>query len=114
MTNYLKTLNLKKVEHPYVAPQVQDAETIERETKKENDEFSDLYKRFNEVNDVATQQKKDKEIIGLIDDIKDEDNPFKNTFKTKPEDIFIDDDAFDDFDQNDKKRFLMIFCRMKI
>ena len=114
MTNYLKTLNLKKVEHPYVVPQVQDAKTIERETKKENDELSDLYKKFNEVNDVATQQKKDKEIIGLIDDIKDEDNPFKNTFKTKPEDIFIDDDAFDDFDQNDKKQFLMIFCRMKI
>ena len=31
---YTKTLNIKKIEHPYVEPQVQDAETIEKETKK--------------------------------------------------------------------------------
>ena len=52
-----KDLEHKKIEHPYVKRQVQDAETIERETKK-NDEFLDLYKKFNEVNDAATQQKK--------------------------------------------------------
>ena len=44
----------KKIEHPHVKLQVQDAETIERETKKENDEFANLYKKFNEVNDAAT------------------------------------------------------------
>ena len=52
-----KDLEHKKIEHPYVERQVQDTETIERETKK-NDEFLDLYKKFNEVNDAATQQKK--------------------------------------------------------
>ena len=44
----------KKIEHPHVKLQVQDAETIERETKKENDEFVNLYKKSNEVNDAAT------------------------------------------------------------
>ena len=32
-----KDLEHKKIEHPYVEPQVQDAETIEIETKKENE-----------------------------------------------------------------------------
>ena len=30
----------------------------------------------------------------------DYDNPFKDTFKADPEDVFIDDNLFDDFDQN--------------
>ena len=76
-----KDLKHKKVEHPYVELQVQDAEKIEREAKKENEKFLDLYKKFNEVNDAATQQKKDNEVIDLIDDIKDEGNPFNDTFK---------------------------------
>ena len=75
------------------------------ETKKENDEFLDLHKKFNEVNDAATRQKKDNEVIDLIDDIKDQDNPFNDTFKADPEYIFIDDNLFDSFDQNDKKRY---------
>ena len=37
--------------------------------------------KFNEVNDAAAQQKKDNEITDLIDDIKDEDDPFRDTFK---------------------------------
>ena len=49
-----KDLELKIVEHPYVEPTVQDAETIENETKKGNDKFLDLYKNFNKVNDAAT------------------------------------------------------------
>ena len=83
-----KDLQHKKVEHPYVEPQVQDAEKIERETKKENDEFLDLYKTFNEVNDAATQQKKDNEVPDLIDDIKDEGNPFNVPLK-QTEKIFL-------------------------
>ena len=62
-------LEHKKVEHPYVELTIQDAETIEKETKKENDKFLDPYKKFNEVNDAATQQKKDNEVTYLIDDI---------------------------------------------
>ena len=33
----------------------------------------------------------------------DYDNPFKDTFTADPEDIFINNNLFDDFDQNDKK-----------
>ena len=93
----------KKVEQPYVEPMVQDAETIEKETKKENNKFLDLYEKFNEVNDAATQQKKDNQVIDPVDDIKDEDNSFNGTFKEDPEYVFIDDNLFDIFDQNDKK-----------
>ena len=103
-----KDLEHKKVEHPYVEPQVQDAEKIERETKKENDEFLDLYKTFNEINDAATQQKKDNEVPDLIDDIKDEGNPFNDTFKADREDIFIEDNLFDDFDQNHQNDIKMV------
>ena len=82
---------------------VQDAETIEKETKKENNKFLDLYEKFNEVNDAATQQKKDNQVIDPVDDIKDEDNSFNGTFKEDPENVFTDDNLFDIFDQNDKK-----------
>ena len=74
-----------------------------KETKKENDKFLDLYQKFNEVNDAATQQKKDNQVIDPVDDIKDEDNSFNGTFKEDPENVFIDDNLFDIFDQNDKK-----------
>ena len=57
---------------------------------------------------MVTQQKKDNEVIDLVDDIMDYDNPFEGTFKDEPEDIFIDDNLFDDFDQNDKKDIKMV------
>ena len=60
------------------------------------------------MNDAATQQKRDNEVIDLINDIKDEDYPFNGTFKAGPEDIFIDDNLFDSFDQNDKKDIKMV------
>ena len=74
-----KDLEHKKVEHSYVKLTVQDAATIEKET--ENDKFLDLYRIFDEVNDGATQQKKDNEVIDLMDDINDEVNLFNNTFE---------------------------------
>ena len=39
----------------------------------------------------------------------DYDNPFKDIFKADPEDIFIDDNLFDDFDQKDKKDINMVW-----
>ena len=47
--------------------------------------------------------KKDDEVIDLVDDVMDYDNSFKNTFKADHKDIFIDDNLFKDFHQNDKK-----------
>ena len=55
---YLSLSNIKKIEHPYVEPQVQYAETIEIETKKEEDEFFDLVQKFNVIDNAATEQKK--------------------------------------------------------
>ena len=52
--------------------------------------------------------KKSNEIIDLVDDIMDHNNPFKDTFKTDPVDIFIDDNLLYDFDQNDKKDIKMV------
>ena len=60
------------------------------------------------MNDAATQQKRDNEVIDLINDIKDEDYPFNDTFKAGPEDIFIDDNLFNSFDQNYKKDIKMV------
>ena len=48
------------MEHPYVEPQVQDAEKIETGTKKEDKELLDLYKEFNNLDDAATEQKEPK------------------------------------------------------
>ena len=68
-------MNIKKIEHPYVAPQVQDTETIEKETKKEDDKFFDLDKKYNEIDDAVTEQKQQKNyFIDLFDDVLDEDN----------------------------------------
>ena len=53
--------------------------------------------------------KKGDEIIDLVDDIMDHNNPFKDTFKTDPADIFIDDNLLYDFDQNNKKDIKMVF-----
>ena len=83
------------MEHPYVKPQVQDAETIQIETKKK---FDDLFSKYREIDNAATEQKKQNDIIGLIDDELDESNPF-NTMKTETEHIFIDDDLINDNDQ---------------
>ena len=69
MEDLLKTLEHKKVEHPYVEPQVQDAETIKIETKKEEDEFFDLEQKFNATDNAATEQKRQNDLINLVDDV---------------------------------------------
>ena len=52
--------------------------------------------------------KKDNEVRDLVDDIMDQDNSFKDTFKADHEDIFIDDNLFKDFHQNDKKNVRVV------
>ena len=73
----------KKIAHPYVEPEVQDAETIEIETKKEDDEFFDLEQKFNEIDNAATEQKKQNDLKDLVDDVLDENNPFNDKIKTE-------------------------------
>ena len=47
----------KKLELPYVEPQVQDVETTEIESKDEDDEFFDLEQKFNAIDNAATEKK---------------------------------------------------------
>ena len=90
-----KPVEHRKIEHPYIEPQVQDAETKEIETKKEDDEFFDLEQKFNAINNAATEQKK-KDLTDFVDDVLDENNPFKNKIKTEV--IYIENNLFDDTD----------------
>ena len=50
------------------------------------------------------KEKRKNYFIDLFDDVLDKDNPFNDTMKT--EDIFIDDNLFDDNDKKDIKKFL--------
>ena len=92
----------KKEMFPYVPPQVQTPKEIETETKLVDDEFIDLKTKFDEVNDVVTELKKQQKIATLIDDVIDEKNPFQNL---GTEDIWIEDDLFD---KNDGKETIEI------
>ena len=92
----------KKEMFPYVPPQVQTPKEIETETKLVDDEFIDLKTKFDEVNDVVTELKKQQKIATLIDDVIDEKNPFQNL---GTEDIWIEDDLFD---KNDSKETIEI------
>ena len=91
----------KKIEHPYIEPQVQDAEAIEIETKKEDNELFDLQPKFNAIDNAATEQKKN-DFIDLVDEVLDENNFFNN--KIKKEDIYIEGNLFDDTDSKDIKK----------
>ena len=79
---------------------MQDASIIETETQAINDEFDKLKQQFDAVNDAATEQKKQDDVIKLIDDILDEDNPFKNI---NTEDIWIEGNLFDNNDKEATK-----------
>ena len=82
----------KKEMYPYVPPQVQTAEEIETETDLIDEDFIDLKTKYNEVNGVATEQKKQQQITNLVDDVIDENSPFQNL---RTEDIWIEADLFD-------------------
>ena len=101
LADLFKNIEHKKIEHLYVEPQVQDPETIEIETKKENDEFFELEQKFNTVDNAAAKHKKTRWRLNLVDDVLDENNRFKNQIKTK--DIYIEDNWFDNTNSKDIK-----------
>ena len=88
--------------HPYVELQVQDAETIEIETKKEkqDNEFLDLEQNFNAIGNAVTEQKKQNNLIDLVDSVLGGNNPFNNKIKTE-DIIYIEDNLLDDNDSKD-------------
>ena len=86
----------------YVSPQVETVDEIETETALVDDKIIDLKTKYDEINDVATEQKKPQKITDLIDDVIDKSNPFQNL---RTEDIWIEDDIFD---KNDSKKTIEI------
>ena len=62
-------LEHKEIEYPYIEPQVQDVETIEKETKKEDDEFFDLDQKYSVTDNAGTEQKKQDYFIDLFGDV---------------------------------------------
>ena len=94
--NMFKNIQLKKFEHPYVETQKQ-----QKQNKKEEGEFFDLQQKFNEINNVVTEQQKQNDLIDLADYVLDENNPF-NDLKTG--NIYIKDDLFDNNDSKDIKK----------
>ena len=86
----------------YVSPQVETLDEIETETALVDDKIIDLKTKYDEINDVATEQKKPQKITDLIDDVIDKSNPFQNL---GTEDIWIEDDIFD---KNDSKKTIEI------
>ena len=93
-----KSLEHKKVEQTYIEPQVQDAETIEIETKNKDEEFSELKQLLNEITNTTTEEKQQNETIELSDNVLNENNPFINI---KTDDIYIEDDLFDNKNTTD-------------
>ena len=90
---------------PYDPPQVQTPTKTVTETKLIDDKFIALKRKFDEVNDVATQLKTQQKITASIDDVIDEKNPFQNL---GTEDIWIEEDLFD---KNDSKETIEISKR---
>ena len=84
---------------PYGPPQVQTPEEIETQTKIIDDEFTDLKTKFDEVNDVATDQKKQQKLTDLIDQIIDK------KLLDNLDDMWWDDDLFH---KNDNKETVEI------
>ena len=83
----------KKSMYPYVERTVQTSDEIDKTKNLIDDNFIDLRTKFDQVNDVATEQKKQKKIEDTIETIIDDTNPF-NTF----DDFWWEDDMFSNRD----------------
>ena len=88
--------------YQYVPTQIQTADEIETETALVDDKCIELKTKYDEIKNVATEQKKQQKITDLIGDVIDESNLFQNL---GTEDIWIEDDIFD---KNDTKETIEI------
>ena len=59
----------KKTTFPYVEPTNQLPDEIEDSQKLIDEDYADLLSKINRPNDVLTEQKKQKEIEKLVDDV---------------------------------------------
>ena len=76
--------------YSYVPPQVNTADEIRMEQQLIDDDFIELQTKFDQVNDVSTEQKKHQKITDLIDDVINENNSF-NSF----DEFLWEEDLFD-------------------
>ena len=88
--------------YQYVPTQIQTADEIETETALVDDKCIELQTKYDEIKNVATEQKKQQKITDLIGDVIDESNLFQNL---GTEDIWIEDNIFD---KNDTKETIEI------
>ena len=87
-------INVPDIEHkksmfPYVELTVKTADEIETNQQIIDDDFIDPQTKFDQVNDVATEQKKKKKIEEIIESVVDDTNPF-STF----DDFWWEDEMF--------------------
>ena len=77
----IEIIDVRDIEHkksmfPYVERTVETADEIETNQRLIDDDFIDLQTKFDEVNDVAAEQKKTKKIEETIGSVVDNTNPF--------------------------------------
>ena len=102
LIDYLfKDLEHKKTEHPYVEPQIQDAAKIETETKNANDEFFVFNKGLMSL--MMQQQNKKNKLKLLLYLTILLMKTILLTINLKTDDIYIEDDLFDNNDSQDIK-----------
>ena len=77
------TVEHKREMFSYVPPPLQTADEIETEVAAVDDDFTRTKAKYDQINDAATEQKKQNIITDLIDDIIDETNPYQNMKKMK-------------------------------
>ena len=68
----------KKSMHPYVEPTVQTTDEIDKTQQLIDKNFIDRQTKFDKVNDVATEQNKQKKIENTIESVIDDKNLFNN------------------------------------
>ena len=97
----------KKSTFPYVEPTVQLPDEIEHTQKLIDNDYADLLSKINEPNDVLTEQKKQRDIENLVDDV------VKKPIPTN--DYWWEEDIFSKDDEQSKtmlpKRCCQNYCR---
>ena len=68
----------KNTTFPYIEPTLQLPDEIEDRQRRIDDDYTDLITKINRVNDVTTEQKKQKEIEDVIESVKKDPIPTDN------------------------------------
>ena len=79
LDDVIEIIDLPDVEHkksmfPYVEPTVETADKIDEKQEIIDTDFIDLKSKFDKVNDVISEQKKEKEVEDIIENIFDTNN----------------------------------------